>query len=334
MDIQSNKTIPDKIDKDFEELFPEIIKFLRQSTSEKVSTATKGYITKFKGLDVEISFGQTIPANVTWICFLKDGQKVQNGYYPGLYFDRELSQLFVVLGVSETKPPKQIWPLEFSSKYYTFGKIDESKMIKKKYKSSFRFSSPYKIDKNNIENSLESEKDRLFSELNQVIEVYKKSSEENTMNSSDNPKNPTESLMQELLEKKKQIILYGPPGTGKTFYANKFIADKSHPYQIAEKSLLDQRVFSLTTYAPNIGNIPNLKVEGKFTYEWKGKRNWQCYFDMIQEGDTAIVYHANSHKYTTVVKCIRKTDESLEFLVLHQFNGVTYEKMKSDPISE
>ena len=53
---------------------------------------------------------------------------------------------------------------------------------------------------------------------------------------------------------------------------------------------------------------------------------------MIQEGDTAITYHANSHKYTTVVKCIRKTDESLEFLVLHQFNGVTYEKMKSDPI--
>ena len=174
MDIQSNNTIPVKTEKDFEELFPEIIKFLRQSTSEKVSTATKGYITKFKGLNVEISFGQTIPANVTWICFLKEGQNIQNGYYPGLYFDRETSQLFVVLGVSETQTPNQTWPIEFTSKYSTFGKIDESEKIKKKYKSSFRFSPPYKIDKHNIEKSLESEKERLFSELNLLIQIYKK----------------------------------------------------------------------------------------------------------------------------------------------------------------
>lgn len=147
------------------------------------------------------------------------------------------------------------------------------------------------------------------------------------------PMNETERKIKDLLENKKQIILYGPPGTGKTYYANRFIkTTQSQPYTIEEKTLMDQRVFSLTTYSPKYENIPTLAPGKSFTYEWKGRKNWQRYYDELQEGDAALVYHATTHTYTSVVRCIKKEDTALEFSLLHHFDGVSFEIMKADPV--
>ena len=564
----------DEKDDDFKIFFPQIIKFLHQSI-ENQSLESSSYQKKYKGLDVQVSFGIGRSAFVPWMCFLKEGQEIRNGYYPGLYFDREISRLFVVLGVSEETKPKQTWSIELTSNYKNFGKIEVSKNIKRKYPNSFLFSQ-YIIDNKNIEKSLESEKERIIGELNHLIEIYKKTNtqkenetvdsiiiskiawsyngwtgfdkegyrnrkqygfkhvkkfglahewwsfhdfggdyyfghieigekevkaftnngliliasvnlEENNYNlvgfygkaewgkyllpmslwetlSQDDkemlskeaesgliekdgpdelkertslnwrgqkeystlfktfipfdpkdfgvplwgrapyiivgknpdkftkksmkellvqaldehkkllttssetekteiesiigkierilemyfnktdshnstitmtsiPTNPLYTKIKKLLDLKGQIILYGPPGTGKTFSANEFI--KNHnatTYDLIEKSFLDQRVFILTIYGPLFKNVPELKPGEEFTYKWKGTENWQCYFNEIQVGDTALTYSPIPlHKFTTVIRLIRKEEYELVFSVLHQFNGVTFQAMKSDP---
>lgn len=146
--------------------------------------------------------------------------------------------------------------------------------------------------------------------------------------------NENEIKIKELLEFKKQIILYGPPGTGKTFYADSYIKNQSSPiYEVIEKSLLDQRVFILMTYALNFQSVPVMKAGEEFEYPWKGTENWQRYFEEMQIGDIALTYHtAPLYKFTTVVRCTRKEKAGLTFEILHQFNGVTFQEMKSDPI--
>jgi len=137
-----------------------------------------------------------------------------------------------------------------------------------------------------------------------------------------------------ILENKKQLILYGPPGTGKTFSANMFIhASSSAGYSVSNELLMDQRIYSLTVYEPRDGEI-KLKKEGEtFNYQWGARRNWQKYYDELQEGDIALVYTAgNSKKYTTLVKCIQKKDNSLDFQIIKQFNGPTFQKLKNNPI--
>ena len=136
-----------------------------------------------------------------------------------------------------------------------------------------------------------------------------------------------------LLRYKKQVILYGPPGTGKTYRANNYISHlNTHDYEVHEDSLLDQRVFSLTIYEPRDGNIPDLAPGTLFTYGWKGRRNWQTYYDELQEGDVALTYNAGKlRQFTTVVRCIRKEANSIEFEIVLQFNGPSFEDMKNDP---
>ncbi|MDK2989660.1 MAG: 5-methylcytosine-specific restriction enzyme [Methanoculleus sp.] len=136
-----------------------------------------------------------------------------------------------------------------------------------------------------------------------------------------------------LLAHKKQVILYGPPGTGKTYRANNYISHlNAHDYEVHEDSLLDQRIFSLTIYEPRDGPIPDLSPGTRFIYGWKERRNWQTYYDELQEGDVALAYNAAKlRRFTTVVRCTQKETDSIEFEVVQQFNGPSYEDMKSDP---
>jgi hypothetical protein len=136
-----------------------------------------------------------------------------------------------------------------------------------------------------------------------------------------------------LLAHKKQVILYGPPGTGKTYRANNYISHlNAHDYEVHEDSLLDQRIFSLTIYEPRDGQIPDLTPGTRFTYGWKERRNWQKYYDELQEGDMALAYNAvKLHRFTTVVRCTRKDADSIEFEVVLQFSGPSFEDMKNDP---
>lgn len=136
-----------------------------------------------------------------------------------------------------------------------------------------------------------------------------------------------------LLAHKKQVILYGPPGTGKTYRANNYISHlNAHDYEVHEDSLLDQRIFSVTIYEPRDGQILDMAPGTRFLYDWKGRRNWQTYYDELQESDVALAYTAGKmRRFTTVVRCIRKEADSIEFEVVQQFNGPSFEDMKNDP---
>ena len=146
------------------------------------------------------------------------------------------------------------------------------------------------------------------------------------------PDTNNDSEITTLLVHKKQVILYGPPGTGKTYRANNYISHlNAHGYEVHEESLLDQRIFSVTIYEPRDGHILDMIPGTRFIYDWKGRRNWQIYFDELQEGDVALAYNAGKvRRFTTVVRCTRKEVDSIEFEIVKQFNGPSFEDMKND----
>ena len=138
--------------------------------------------------------------------------------------------------------------------------------------------------------------------------------------------------IEELLNNKKQVVLYGPPGTGKTYHAKNFISMYStKDYVIPDKSLLDQRVYILTVYAPRDGDVTTLKTGEKFVYQWTERRNWQRYFEELQEGDIAIVYFAITHQLTTIVRCVNKENENISFEIVQQFQGPFFKDLRNDP---
>lgn len=145
---------------------------------------------------------------------------------------------------------------------------------------------------------------------------------------------PPDPRITTLLEQKKQVILYGPPGTGKTYSAKEYVSHlAARDYEICTPLPLDARIFSLTINIPRDGRILDLPPGAQFTYDWGGRRNWQPAFALLKEGDTALVYHSRPvHRFTTVVRCLRKEEESIVFEVLRPFAGPTFEEMKNDPV--
>ncbi|WFN33473.1 AAA family ATPase [Methanogenium sp. S4BF] len=148
-------------------------------------------------------------------------------------------------------------------------------------------------------------------------------------------------MLDQLLERKKQVILYGPPGTGKTFLATKYISSSGITgYNFHNQNLSDKKFYSITIYEPHDGEVKSLKMGDTFRYEWSkrfGKSdanpNWQEYYDEIQEGDFGFAYTAEKAKrYTTVVKCIQKNVDFLIFEVITQFNGPTYAQIKNSDL--
>ena len=139
--------------------------------------------------------------------------------------------------------------------------------------------------------------------------------------------------IKELLQNKKQVIIYGPPGTGKTYHAKKFISDYStEEYRVSATSLIDQTVYILIAYGPRDGDISKKKIGEKFTYKWTGNRNWQKFFDDLQEGDVALVYHQGTHCLTSIVRCTEKEKESITFEIMRHFQGPTYSDLHKDPV--
>lgn len=144
---------------------------------------------------------------------------------------------------------------------------------------------------------------------------------------------PMYQKIKELLQNKKQIIVYGPPGTGKTYHAKKFISDYStEEYRVSDTSLIDQTVYILIAYGPRDGDILKMKIGERFRYEWTGNRNWQKFFDDLQEGDVALVYFQAAHRLTSVVKCVQKEKESITFEIMLHFQGPTYGDLHKDQV--
>lgn len=90
--------------------YPDLQKFFTQAKTDKLTTSD--YQKEYCGLKVKVSFGAGNVARIPWIAFLKEGQKVSNGIYPGVLLFKSKKLLFLTYGVSETNEPKDSWNLK------------------------------------------------------------------------------------------------------------------------------------------------------------------------------------------------------------------------------
>jgi len=118
--------------------------FLNQSLTGDLKTAH--FPKEFSDLNMKTSFGQGVPARVSWIAFTSPEMAVSNGYYPVYLYYKSLNVLVLSYGISETVEHADTWPLEITNskptiKSYLDGDIP-------RYGASFVYKA-YKIEVEN-----------------------------------------------------------------------------------------------------------------------------------------------------------------------------------------
>ena len=73
------------------------------------------YPKEFLDLRMKASFGQGVPARVTWISFLAPEMRTSEGFYPVYLFYKKENKLILAYGLSETSEAKSSWPEEILS---------------------------------------------------------------------------------------------------------------------------------------------------------------------------------------------------------------------------
>lgn len=91
------------------QFYPELQNFLEQSETGELKT--KHFIKVYKGLQVKVSFGMGVAARIPWISFLMPPNSTSEGIYPVYLNYKELNQLILAYGISETKEPLSNWTL-------------------------------------------------------------------------------------------------------------------------------------------------------------------------------------------------------------------------------
>ena len=82
--------------------------FLKQSLTEDLTTQGK-FPSSFEGYSVKVSFGQGVPARVTWVSFLAEGMSTSNGFYPVFLYFKAQRKLMLAYGVSEENESGSSW---------------------------------------------------------------------------------------------------------------------------------------------------------------------------------------------------------------------------------
>jgi 5-methylcytosine-specific restriction protein B len=208
--------------KDFVESLVEM--FLQQARAGQDLT-TRSYPKTYRGLKVDISFGQGTFAQIPWIAFLGPGQKTSKGIYPVYLFYRDLDLLILAYGISETNPPDQEWVLRDGAVAISNMFSERFGTSPKRYGSSFVFSAYSPTD--NIDG------EALTNDLNKLISLYESQLGQTPPDGPPQPPVFPYSLSEAMegvfldeqaytsiigtWERKKNIVLQGPPGVGKSF---------------------------------------------------------------------------------------------------------------------
>lgn len=93
-----------------EDKYPDLQKFFNQAKTNELTH--KDYQKTYRGLNVEVSFGITIPAFVPWIGFLREGQKVSKGINASLLYYKQIDLVVLAYGVSEDNKSELSWQLD------------------------------------------------------------------------------------------------------------------------------------------------------------------------------------------------------------------------------
>jgi hypothetical protein len=148
--------------------------FIRQSKTENLKWSA--YPKEYLDLNMKVSFGQGVPARVSWISFLAPEMQTSNGFYPVYLFYKKENKLILAYGISETSEYPQTWPDEIVSNHK---KINEHIDNPARYGDSFLFKSYVpNINSDNVEFSSEDNQKIsikvIENDLQQIINSYKK----------------------------------------------------------------------------------------------------------------------------------------------------------------
>ena len=149
--------------------------FILQSKTNNLKVLN--YPKIFADLKMKVSFGQGVPARVSWISFLAQEMQTSNGFYPVYLFYKNENKLILAYGVSETSEYPTTWPSEITNNNK---KIKDYLSNPPRYGDSFLFKS-YNIELNNNKVSFQSDdkkiqtNENLIKDLNEIIKVYKNS---------------------------------------------------------------------------------------------------------------------------------------------------------------
>jgi hypothetical protein len=174
-----------------------IQEFLKQA--ETGNLKKKHYPSKYRGLDVSISFGAGNPARIPWVAFLKPPNKVMDGIYPGILYYKEQDLLVITYGKSETNTSAYSW------------NVTDAETIDDYFQRRWN-SKPDRYGKSLIkavfETNVDVDYERLEEELDELIDTYKLLSfDENKVNE------PTTAYKKNL----KQYWLYAPGEGGENW---------------------------------------------------------------------------------------------------------------------
>lgn len=148
--------------------------FILQSQTDNLKWST--YPKEYLDLNMKVSFGQGVPARVSWISFLAPEMQTSNGFYPVYLFYKKENKLILAYGISETSEYPQTWPSEVVNNYK---KINEHIENPPRYGDSFLYKSYVpKVNSNNVEfhneDSQKISNEDLDKDLKFIINSYKK----------------------------------------------------------------------------------------------------------------------------------------------------------------
>ena len=149
--------------------------FILQSKTNNLKVLN--YPKIFADLKMKVSFGQGVPARVSWISFLAQEMQTSNGFYPVYLFYKNENKLILAYGVSETSEYPITWPSEITNNNK---RIKDYLNNPPRYGDSFLFKT-YNIELNNNKVSFQSDdkkiqtNENLIKDLNEIIKVYKNS---------------------------------------------------------------------------------------------------------------------------------------------------------------
>ncbi|MBM25529.1 MAG: hypothetical protein CL760_07590 [Chloroflexi bacterium] len=147
--------------------------FLQQTQTSNLKT--KGlYPESIHDIDIKVSFGMGVPANVPWISILGPGVSTSNGYYPVYLFYKKENILILAYGISETLDYEDPWNREI---------VENNEKIKDFLGKPFRYGESYvyktykpKISETGVRyfsDEVEVSKDDMSKDLKEIIDKYK-----------------------------------------------------------------------------------------------------------------------------------------------------------------
>ena len=139
-----------------------LISFLEQSSTNNLTA--NHYPAQYSSLKLKAGFGKGNVAQISWITFLGQAQKPQDGIFPVYYFFKKYHKLILAYGISEMNIPKTNWNIASTAK--TITQYLNSLGIK-----PYKYGLSYVYEVYNTNKPLDW--DKIEKDLNTLIEKYK-----------------------------------------------------------------------------------------------------------------------------------------------------------------